>query len=212
MTFNPDIHHRRSIRLKEYDYAEVGAYFVTICAFQRECLFGDVVDSEVRLNEYGCAVLECWKNIQNHFKDVELDEFTVMPNHFHGILFIRNILVGAKQGSSASPACDLHGNRRVDQNHNKSQNQGEAGETFASPLPLGTHPGSLGAIIQNFKSVSSRRINKLRNNPGCPVWQRNYFERVIRNEDNLSKAREYIVNNPMKWELDTENPANSVMS
>jgi REP element-mobilizing transposase RayT len=78
-----------------------------------------------------------------------------------------------------------------------------------SPLPHGTQSGSFGAIVQNFKSVSTRYVNKLRDNPGCPVWQRNYFERVIRNENELSKAREYIVNNPMKWELDKENPLNT---
>jgi putative transposase len=203
MSFNPEIHHRRSIRLKEYDYSAAGAYFVTICAFQRECLFGEIVDGEMVLNEIGTIVLDCWSKIPEYFPTVILDECIAMPNHFHGIIHISESPVGAKQGSSASPAFDPCGKQ------DQSQNQGEAAETFASPLPSGTLRGTLGAVIQNFKSVSTRRINKLRNNTGCPVWQRNYFERVIRNEDNLAKAREYIVNNPLKWELDKENPANA---
>ena len=202
MTFNPEIHHRRSIRLKEYDYSSAGAYFVTLCAFERECLFGEIVDGDMVLNENGRIMLDCWVKIPKYFPTVILDECIAMPNHFHGIIHISESPVGAKQGVSASPAFGLCGKQE------QSQNQGEAGETLASSLPSGTISGALGAIIQNFKSVSTRRINKLRSNPGCPVWQRNYFERVMRNEDNLLKAREYIFNNPMKWELDTENPIN----
>ena len=212
MTFNPDIHHRRSIRLKEYNYSGVGAYFVTLCAFQRECLFGDVVDSEMLVNPYGEIVRECWKRLPDYFPYVEIDGFVVMPNHFHALLLI-NESVGAKQGISASPAFDLHDNK------GEYCNQGEAGDAVASPLPpiresssllQGTLPGSLGAIVQNFKSVSTRKSNKLRENPGCPIWQRNYYERVIRNEKELSTAREYILNNPMQWDLDKNNPINII--
>jgi hypothetical protein len=112
--------------------------------------------------------------------------------------------VGAKQGSSASPGIGRDTAKQVE-----GQNKGEAGEAFASPLRNGTLTGSLGSIMQNFKSVSTRRINKLRDNTGCPVWQRNYYERVIRNEHELVNAREYIANNPMKWALDKENPLNA---
>jgi putative transposase len=201
MTFNPDIHHRRSIRLREFDYTEGGAYFVTICTFQGDCLFGDIVDGKMLLNEFGIAVKKTWLGIQNHLPNVDLDEFVIMPNHHHGILLINNATVstnvGAKQVSSASPA--FGGN----------PGKGEAGESLASPPPHGTQSGSLAAIVQNYKSVSARSVNKLRNNPGCPVWQRNYYERVIRSESELSKVREYIINNPMKWELDKENPINN---
>ena len=212
MTFNPDIHHRRSIRLREYDYRSAGAYFVTICSFQRECLFGEVVDGQMSLNGLGLAVEACWRAISNHFPDVQLDEFVIMPNHFHAILNITNseseeakgaAIVGAKQGVSASPGFDNCGNNDGD------CNKGEAGEAFASPLRDGTVPGSLGAIIQNFKSVSTRKINKMRDNPGCPVWQRNYYEHVIRNEADLDNIRQYIANNPLKWDLDENNPANT---
>lgn len=197
MTYNPDIHHRHSIRLKDYDYSQNGAYFVTICAWQRECLFGEIVNGEMVLNNMGRIVKSVWSGLPKHFTNINLDEYMIMPNHFHGILHIIEF-VGVKQDSPALPAFDLGGNK------------GKAGEALALPLrPVrGSVSGSLCSVVQNFKSVSTRKINKFRNNPGCPVWQRNYYERVIRNEDELSRAREYIVNNPMKWELDKENPVN----
>jgi REP element-mobilizing transposase RayT len=199
MPFNPDIHHRRSIRLKDYDYSKNGTYFVTLCSWQRECLFGEIVAGEMRLNAFGQTVESLWRGLPNHFTAINQDEFVIMPNHFHGIIEITKF-VGAKQGSPALP--DVPGFPQT--------KSGEADETFASPLQHGAPSGSLAAIIQNFKSVSTRKINKIRNNPGCPAWQRNYYERVIRNETELAAAREYIVNNPQKWELDKENPANSL--
>lgn len=211
MTYNPDIHHRRSIRLKEYDYSGVGAYYVTFCAFQRECLFGDVVTGEMRLNGTGLIVRDCWQRIPAHFSYVEVDEFVVMPNHFHAVLFISESAVtgrvGAKQDLPASPAFGRYINKQ-----GEGENKGEADGAFASPLqdiqdmPQGTLPGSLGAVMQNFKSVSTRKINKWRDNPGCPVWQRNYYERVIRDEKELAMAREYVLNNPLQWDLDSDNP------
>jgi REP element-mobilizing transposase RayT len=135
-----------------------------------------------------------------------------MPNHFHAIMDITAsesadakdaTNVGAKQGSSASPGFENYGNNIG------NSNKGEAGESFASPLRDGTVSGSLGAVIQNFKSVSTRKINRMRNNSGCPVWQRNYYEHVIRNEDDLANIRQYIANNPLKWDLDENNPVNA---
>lgn len=216
MTFNPDIHHRRSIRLRDYDYASGGVYFVTLCAFHRECLFGEIVDGRMRLNEIGGIVWDCWIKIPEHFPGVMLDKSVVMPSHFHGIIHITTSpieaaetvgTVGAKQASSASPAFSPSPAFNFDVGHTIKK-LGEAGETLASPLPHGTGKGTLAAIVQNVKSVSTRKINQFRNNHGCPVWQRNYYERVIRTELELTKAREYIVNNPLKWALDKENPAN----
>ncbi len=221
MTYNPDIHQRHSTRLREYDYCGPGVYFVTICAFQRESLFVEVVGEEVHLNELGTAVCDYWQAIPGYFPHVRLDEFVIMPNHFHAILHITDltnplgaqnnvgaVVVGAKQAVSASPGFGCHGNK-VD-----GSNMGEAGVSFASPLqfqlpqPHGTVQGSLGSVIQNFKSVSTRKINKIRNNPGCAVWQRNYYEHIIRNETDLTKIRQYIINNPLKWELDENNLIN----
>ncbi len=160
MTYNPDIHHRRSIRLKEYDYSNVGAYFITLCSFQRECLFGDVVTGEMRLNDMGLMVRECWQRIPAHFLYLEMDEFVVMPNHFHAILFITRS-VGAKQVPSASP---VFGERHVEKqggykSHGKDKNKGEAGEAFASPLREPPYVNSLTSCYRhNIVAVYDKRI------------------------------------------------------
>ncbi|HEX2770777.1 MAG TPA: transposase [Geobacteraceae bacterium] len=190
MKFNPDIHHRRSIRLMEYDYTGGGAYYVTVCAHGRECLFGDVVDEVMRLNEFGEFVRECWNRIPEHFTDVILDEYVLMPNHFHGIVII--------QQHRRGDACVAHGSNGNDDERAR----------HASPLRSGPSPTSLGAIVGSFKSAVTKLINQICDNPGCPVWQRNYFERVIRNDRELAAIREYIINNPQQWVLDRENPAN----
>lgn len=162
----------------------------------------------MQLNDIGLIVRECWERIPVHFPDVKVDEFVVMPNHFHAILLITESVapkrVGAKQDPAASPS--FGGDIKK---QGKDKNLGKAGEAFASPLrgmPQGTSSGSLGAIMQNFKSISTRKINKLRHNAGCPVWQRNYYERVIRDEKELTAAREYVLNNPLQWDLDNNNP------
>jgi len=160
----------------------------------------------MQLNDCGSVVAKCWQAISAHFPHIRLDDFAVMPNHFHGVLHITGSVgafVGAKQGVSASPGFG------DDDDDKGDGNKGEAGESFASPLRDGTVPGSLGAIIQNFKSISTRKINKLRDNPVAPVWQRNYYEHVIHNEDDLANIRQYIADNPLKWDLDENNPTNA---
>ena len=170
-----DKHRRHSIRLKDYDYSQAGAYFVTICTHNRKLIFGDVVEGEMRLNEYGCVVETEWIKAADIRKNVELDVFVVMPNHFHGVI----IIFGRGDPS---------------------------GRPYAPTSPHGPPSGSLGAIIGQFKSAASKRINKLRGTPGIPIWQRNYYEHIIRNEDDLAEIREYIMNNPQRWEFDKENP------
>ncbi len=170
--FDPDKHHRRSFRLRGYDYAQAGAYFVTIVTQGRQCLFGEVVESEMRLNEYGRVVVECWNGLPGHYPHVGLDAFVVMPNHVHGVLELtRNVGAGLR------------------------------------PAPTSAKwRHSLSEIVRAFKAFSSRRINELRNMPGAPVWQRNYYEHIIRNEDDLYDIRQYIIYNPAKWAEDGENP------
>lgn len=180
MTGNPDKHRRRSIRLKDYDYSQAGAYFVTICTYGKESIFGNVVDGEMQLNECGRVVEEEWVKTAEIRKNVELGVSVVMPNHFHGILAIVDDCRGTAR---CAPTV---GNRR-----------------FAKMTSA-----SLPAIIRSFKSAATKRINELRGTHNTPVWQRNYYEHVIRNEDDLDEIREYIVNNPLKWDLDSENPNN----
>jgi REP element-mobilizing transposase RayT len=185
MRYDPEKHHRRSIRLKGYDYTQAGAYFVTICTKDRACLFGHVADGVMRLNQMGHIVRQCWLAIPDHVPHVLLDEFVVMPNHVHGIIVIM-------------PTHDV-------------------GATHASPRPnhdtptrpRGPQRQSLGSIVGSFKSAVTKRINELRGTPGAPVWQRNYYEHIIRNDDDMARIRKYIVNNPLQWALDRENPMNS---
>ncbi len=180
MKYDQNRHRRRSIRLKGYDYSQAGAYLVTVCTQGRACLFGDVVDGEMRLNAAGPVVEQCWSNIPCHFLHAYLDEFVVMPNHVHGIVVIVE----------------------------------NVGATHASPLPMrrptrpaGPKERSIGAVVGSFKSAVTKHINELRNTPRMSVWQRNYWEHVMRDEASLRRIREYIVQNPLQWEYDRENPA-----
>jgi len=195
----------RSIRLPDFDYTRPGAYFITICTADRACWFGDVVDGEMRVNAWGEIVQRTWDNLPNHFRQVALDQFIVMPNHVHGIIMLndeRRCGVGAKQGSSASPASVPPAIPVT--------NQGKAGESLALPLH-GTVAGSLCAVVQNFKSVTTRKINKIRHTPAHPLWQRNYYEHVIRNDRDLAAIRDYIAGNPARW-LDDDNHPERVIA
>lgn len=168
---------RRSIRLPGYDYSQAGAYFVTLCVHDRACLFGEVVDGAMRLNELGALVASEWLRTATIRPQVTLDEFVVMPNHFHAIIAIEDSRRGVLP---------------------------YARPRFRSPAE------SLGSIVRGFKSATTTLINSMRNSPGVPVWQRNFYEHVIRNEAELTRIQEYIVNNPLQWYLDRENPQKGV--
>ncbi len=175
-----DRHHRRSIRLKDYDYSQARYYYVTICAQDRESLFGKIIGSEMRLSRSGRIISRCWFAIPDYYPNVELDLFVIMPNHFHGIIHI------------------------TDSQHQCIQT-GRGGVT--PPLQKLRLP-TLGDIIGYFKYRSTKHINQLSNSPGQRIWQRGYYEHVIRNEAELNSRRQYILNNPIKWQLDRNNPAN----
>ena len=179
MVFNPDIHHRRSIRLPDYDYSGDGAYFVTLCAHERECLFGEAGDGRVVMNPHGRIVLEAWLDIPRHYPQVFLDEFVVMPNHMHGIIVINNP-VGAQ--FIAPESAD-------------AMNQGAMNRA-----------PTVGAIVRAFKARCTHAINQSRHTPGVPVWQRNYYERVIRDDGEWDGIRQYIAENPTRWEEDPNRP------
>ncbi len=204
MKYHPDKHHRKSMRLKDYDYSTAGPYFVTICVQNRECLFGEICDKIMLLNTFGKIVDYQWKQIPTHFKNAKLDEFVVMPNHFHGIIFITGNGDGGGVGAKHSKASILENIKTVEKNASPLQ------QAHPQPniRPNGTKPGSLSAMIQNFSSVTTRKINRIRKTPGAKLWQRNYWDRIIRNEKELFNTREYIINNPLKWELDQDNPTN----
>ncbi len=166
-------HRRRSIRLKGYDYSQVGAYFVTICVQHRKHLFGNVVDGKMVLNEWGQVVSDEWIKTPTLRPNVELDSWVVMPNHFHGIILITDVLhAHAEEGLITEPA------------------------SFQSPSQ------TIGAIVRGFKSAVTKQINIMRKTPAVPLWQRNYYEHIIRDEDALNRIRQYIINNPAKWHQD----------
>ncbi len=179
---------RQSIRLKKYDYSKSGLYFITICTQNRKCLFGNIVgvgrDRPILmiLNQYGKIIENVWESLPDHHP-VELDAFQIMPNHVH---FILHIVSGARPMiTGASRINDMGASRRA---------------------PTGT----LGFIVGMFKTECTKQINKLQNTPGRKIFQRNYYEHIIRNEIELSKIRQYIKNNPLFWKKDINNPTKYV--
>ena len=191
MTYNPDIHKRHSIRLSSYDYRSAGAYLVTICTFRKESILAEIADGEARLTPLGEIVLGEWLRSAEIRQEIELDESVVMPNHFHGIVFIHDN-VGA------------HGMRPVGMRPVDMLPDCGDSERAHGRAPLHRSSKSLGSFIAGFKSACTKRINELRDTPGLPVWQRNYHERVIRNDEELHALRGYIRNNPARWEEDSE--------
>jgi len=207
MKYDPEKHHRRSIRLEEYDYASPGYYYVTICVQDRECVLGKIVNGKMRLNEWGNIVRDCWQWLEKQYPHVKLDEFVIMPNHMHGIIIIETD--NPRRGEVAPSAPDIHEtNRRggVTLPTNDAPEKTRRGAVTA-PLHQQNNP-TLGQIVAYFKYQSTKQINQLRHTPGVKFWQRNYYEHIIRNDQELFAIRNYIRNNPLKWELDRDNPIN----
>ena len=189
-------HKRHSTRLRGYDYSQPGAYFITICAQSRENLFGDIFDGEMHLKPQGQIAQGEWARLPTRFETIECGEFVVMPNHVHGILFIVDTGRGAAANiQDENPATTQL--RPYTTNHTHTHNH--------TPQTNVT-PGSIGAILRAYKSSVTRRINRTRFTSGAPLWQRNYYERIIRNENELNLIREYILDNPRSWAEDKENP------
>jgi len=180
MKYNPKKHHRRSVRLKGHDYASVGWYYITICTHEREFLFGEIVQSQMRPSRTGVIAHKCWNEIPRHFPRAAMDVSIVMPNHLHGI-----IVIGGGTPWRAPMAAHK--------------------EAFGKAAP-----GSLATIVRLFKqAVTIQAGTDVGARHGVPlqVWQKNFYEHIIRNEDELNRIREYICNNPLRWPYDSENPA-----
>ena len=166
MKYDPQKHHRHSIRLDGYDYSQAGAYFVTICAHQREELFGQVESGIMHLNGFGKIVQSAWTDLPHHYPLVEIEPYCVMSNHIHGVVVL-------------------------------------------PPEPPDTEVRQpLSEIVRAFKSFSAARINQIRNAKGRPVWQRNYYEHIIRSTAEWQKIADYIHANPQRWAADHLHPAN----
>jgi putative transposase len=180
MKHNPAVHHRRSIRLQGYDYSRAGAYFVTICTWNREYRFGEIVDGAMQLNDAGRVVKQCWEDIPVHFPHVALDESVIMPNHVHGIVFINHI----------------------DRDHDMGAKNLSPLQSRPQAHPTGTSK-TIGSVVRGFKIGVTKWVRQ--HTSILDVWQRNYWEHVIRNDSELTEIRQYISNNPMQWDLDSLN-------
>ena len=190
MPYNPNIHHRRSVRLQGYDYSQAGAYFITICCDDRKCLFGNIINGEMNLNDAGKIADECWIEIPKHFPNAVLHEYVVMPNHVHGIVELadRNN-VGAEnflplQNDTGIPV----GVQNFEPLHPKQN-------AFQKMIPR-----SIGSIVKGFKIGVTIRAKQFL--PDIKIWQRNYHEHIIRNEQSYLTISEYIINNPKNWKDD----------
>ena len=179
MGYNPNIHHRRSIRLKGYDYSQAGLYFITICVQDHVCLFGDIVNDEMVLNTEGIIVEECWMAIPEHFPNVVLHEHVVMQNHVHGI-------VELQRDNGAENILPLRENIL-------NQQQAKRNE-FQKMIPR-----SIGSIVKGFKIGVTKRTKDVFQ---ISIWQRNYYESIIRNDESYEKISNYIINNPKNWKDD----------
>ena len=198
MKYNPSIHHRRSIRLKGYNYSQNGAYFVTICVQNREFLFGKIENGEMVLNDAGKMIEKYWREIPEHYPNVILDAFVIMPNHVHGILIIDNNVGVPLVGTQSNIGTQMAGTQMAGtQNNGQPQSLGQ---------PQGIAP-TVGNIIGAFKSLTTNEyICGVKNGKFPPfekrIWQRNYHEHIIRNEQSLEKIQNYIIHNPQKWQDD----------
>jgi REP element-mobilizing transposase RayT len=191
MKYDPKKHHRRSVRLKGYDYKQTAAYFVTVVTQDRQCLFGEIRDGDMRLNDAGFMVRAAWTALSHYYPGVDLDLSVVMPNHVHGVI----VLVGAGPRACPKPIWPP-----PDRTAGKGQPQGVA-PTLGLP-----------DVVHRFKTLTTRRyVDGVRGLGWLPfrdrLWQRNYHEHIIRDEDSLDRIRQYIQNNPARWLFDRENLA-----
>ncbi len=178
MKFNPEIHHRRSIRLADYDYSQTGFYLITLCTHQKQYLFGEIRNNKMHFNQIGKVVQEEWLQSATIRKEIELDEWVIMPNHLHGIVIINSI-----------------NNQDQEVIH---QEQG------ASLAPLQRNPKSLSSFVAGFKSSVTKRVRLMSEISDFIVWQRNFYESVIKDDIHLDHTRLYIQNNPVNWHRDPE--------
>ena len=210
MTLFKNKYRIESIRLPGYDYSRPGAYFITIVVHNRQCLFGEIVNGEMTLNEFGEIVKTEWQKTGILRPNTDVNTFIVMPNHLHGILIITD-----------NDDLYHHHNRNRNRDRNRrdtlqrvsteseSESESESGMGMEPGMGMGTIEqfgkpthNSIPTIVRLFKSTVTKQINQIRQTLGIPVWQRNYYEHIIRNDDELNKIREYIINNPLTWKTD----------
>jgi len=219
MKYNPRKHHRRSIRLPDYDYASPGAYFVTVCVRGGECRLGEIIDGEMQLSPYGQVADAFWENVPAYFSTdafalVSVDALVTMPNHIHAIIVIH------EHGGRGAVAAPTPAPRHVDdRSPGGASGRGQGGGRAdlgrgdlgrGNPAPTGKRTTiarpTLGQIVGYYKYQTTKMINQMVGLPGLPFWQRNYWEHIIRSDRALRQIRAYVANNPARWEQDQLHP------
>ena len=238
MQYNPKTHNRKSMRFNGYDYSQEGAYFITICCKDRECLFGEIKNREMILNANGIIAHNEWLQTSKIRSNVELDVFVIMPNHIHGIVIINNHAIDDGRGVLHTPGLLMNdrGNKpdvlhtpgllmndrgnKLDVLHAPGSVLGTSGSVLGAPgsalgasgsikgvcdTPLRSPSNTIGAIVRGYKSAVTKQINILGSgnyNQSSSVWQRNYHDHIIRNEQSYQHISNYIINNSAKWDDD----------
>jgi len=193
----PEPAQRRSIRLRGYNYAQAGAYFITICTHNRTHLFGTIAAGTVLTNAAGNAAADCWLQIPVHFPNVELDQWVIMPNHIHGILVITTPIEGAfvaKAHTAATAQAQANAAAHL------TSPETEKPRPPHRPRPSGT-AGTIGSIVRGFK-IGVTNWHR-RQSIATPIWQRNYWEHIVRDELQMQRIQNYIINNPAQWDTDS---------
>lgn len=208
-------HNRHSIRLQGYDYTRPGVYFITIVAHDRKCLFGEIVNGDMRMNECGERAQQCWLEIPNHFPQTQLDEYIIMPDHIHGIIIINDFpIVGAKNFSplpfDPSPRSSQSSPQPSQSSPQPSQSSPQPSEPSPNNMgakifsprpnttPFRSPSQTIGSIVRGFKIGVTKWMHQ--NTDIQNIWQRNYYEHIVRNADELHRIRQYIRNNPKNWQ------------
>ena len=214
MAFNSKIHHRRSIRLKGYDYSQPGLYFITICCQDRINRFGNVENGEMVLNEFGHIAHNEWQKLTERFINMDLGAFQIMPNHIHGIILLKDTPVGTgftPVQNEMKPQNEIElQNEMISQNNDgicaiKRHGENERNEKTTIEATARVAPTAVPDIVGAYKSLVANgclAIFKSYNQTMGKLWQRNYYEIIIRNEKSYQHISEYIINNPSKWQND----------
>ncbi len=188
---------RRCIRLKGYDYSLAGAYFVSICVQNRACLFAEIINGKIVLTNAGRMVNTVWDELPEFYPGIDIDAFQIMPNHIHGIIILGN-------------ETHEHPNVRATPRGRPDLPCGRPNMDAGQPRGI-AHTMSLPDVVHRFKTMTTKRYTDGVKQYGWSrfdrrLWQRNYYEHIIRNDNDLNRIREYIINNPAKWDMDRENP------
>lgn len=207
MKYNPQIHHRRTIRLKGYDYSQAGLYFVTICCQDRICRFGKIVNHEMILNEFGTIAYNEWIKLHERFSNFELDVFQIMPNHMHGIILLNDDVARAPLAGAQNTGMQINHIQNANNKTNLESPSGQPKQHSPSGQPQGIVPANttVGNMVGAYKSLVFNACldnYKMKNETMGKLWHRNYYEHIIRNEKSYINISEYIINNPSKWNDD----------